>query len=52
VSNRCTSFRRAFRYRLSGAVEASEELALIEAGEIRAMGFRYVGERGTTRPSG
>ena len=23
VSNRCTSFRRAFRYRLSGAVEAS-----------------------------
>jgi SAM-dependent methyltransferase len=32
---------------LSGAVEADEERALIEAGEIRATGFRYVGERRT-----
>lgn len=27
------------------AVEPSEELRLIEAGEIQATGFRFVGER-------
>jgi SAM-dependent methyltransferase len=31
---------------LHGAVEESEEQRLIDAGAIRATGFRYVGERG------
>lgn len=30
---------------LGGAVDANEERALIEAGTIRALSFRYVGER-------
>lgn len=35
---------------LSGAVEEREERALIEAGEIQATGFSYVGERGPGSP--
>jgi hypothetical protein len=29
---------------LSGAIEEPEERALIDSGQIRATGFRYVGE--------
>jgi hypothetical protein len=32
---------------LAGAVTERDERALIEAGEIQAIGFRYVGERPT-----
>jgi hypothetical protein len=35
---------------LAGAVTEPEERALIDAGAIRATGFRYVGERQLTEP--
>jgi SAM-dependent methyltransferase len=35
---------------LGGAVDPREERALIDAGEIQATGFRYVGERAAVRP--